>query len=214
MFSRFIKRVLTAGLCVGMVGGSLAQLTSNQTGANPGDYIRLDLNLSAARDDNLYLAAILAGTIYFFDEYGNPSAYSAGMPTPRRQAGGRAGLQNVLELMLPEGLDYPVTFYSAFGQGGGDILATPGALDMNSLQSFGMNLTSIPGGPAYAMNCQSCHEYDPAANINNIQAGRDANVIARAIATNKGEMGQLAYLSQRELEAISYWIQNPRFDCH
>lgn len=214
MLRKFIRRVLAAGLCMGMVGGSLAQLTSNQTGANPGDLIQLYLNLPAARSDNLYLAAILAGTIFFFDEHGNPSAYSAGASTPRRQTGGSAGLQNVLTLTLPEGLDYPVTFYSAFGQGGGDILATPGGLDMNSLQSVAMNLTSIPGGPAYAMNCQSCHDYDPSANIDNVQAGMDATVIARAIADNKGGMGQLAYLGQREIEAISYWIQSPRFDCH
>jgi hypothetical protein len=36
--------------------------------------IQLHLNLPAARSDNLYLAAILAGTIFFFDEHGNPSA--------------------------------------------------------------------------------------------------------------------------------------------
>lgn len=214
MTNKFMRHLLAVVFCAGAVGTSLAQLTADRTGANPGDQVRLNLNIAAGRSDNLYLAAQVAGSIYFFDEHGNISAYGPGATTPRRRAGGSAGQQNVLELVVPEGLDAGVTFYAAYGAGGGDILATPGALDMGTLQSVALDLTPIPGGPAYAANCQACHDYDPAANINNIQAGKDAARIKAAIAANKGDMGQLSYLSAREIEAISYWIQSPRFDCH
>lgn len=214
MANKLLRQLLAAACCVGAVGTSLAQLSAARTGANPGDQIRLNLNLGAARSDNLYLAAQLAGNLYFFDEHGNIAAYTPGTATPRRRVGSGAGQQSVLELVVPEGLDAGVTFYTAFGPGGGDILATPGAIDLGTLQSVAIDLTPIPGGPSYAANCQSCHDYDPAANINNIQAGKDAARIKAAIAANTGGMRQLSYLNEREIAAISYWIQSPRFDCH
>lgn len=214
MTSKLTRRLLAATLCLGAIGSSLAQLSTGRTGANPGDTLQLNLKLAAARGDNLYLAAQLGGNIYFFDEAGGLSPYVPGAATPRRRAGVGAGQQSVLELAVPEGLDATVSFYTAFGPGGGDILATPGAIDMGTLQSVNIDVTPIPGGPSYAANCQSCHDFDPAGNLNNIQAGKDAAKIQAAIAANKGDMGQLTYLSQREIAAISYWIQNPRFDCH
>lgn len=214
MSGKTLRRLLVAGMLAGAMGASLAQLTADRTGANPGDLLQLDLTLPAARGDSLYLAAALGGNYYFFNEQGDVSAYHPDTPTPRRAAGAAAGRQTVLEFTVPEGLDAPVTFYAAFGQSGADILKTAGALDMSSLKSLDFDLTAIPGGPSYAANCQSCHDYDPAANVNNILAGKSAAKIKAAIAANKGDMGQLSYLSQREIAAISYWIQSPRFDCH
>lgn len=214
MTSKLTRRLLAAALCLGAIGSSLAQLSAGRTGANPGDTLQLNLNLAAARGDNLYLAAQLGGNIYFFDESGGLSPYVPGAATPRRRGGAGAGRLSVLELAVPEGLDTAVSFYAAFGPGGGDVLATPGALDLGTLQSLSLDVTPIPGGPSYAANCQSCHDFDPAGNLNNIQAGKDAAKISAAIAANKGGMGALAYLGAREIAAISYWIQNPRFDCH
>lgn len=217
MWKKNVRRTLLATALAGLIGATgtgFAQLSSDRTGANPGDQIRLNLVLPAARGDSLYLAAVLGSSIYFFDESGDVSAYTPGKATPRRRAGGAAGAQTVLEFALPEGIDAAATFYAGFGQSGVDILATPGALDATSLRSLPLDLTPVPGGPAYAANCQSCHDYDPAANINNIQNGKDAAKIKAAIAGNKGGMGQLSYLSARQIEAISYWIQSPRFDCH
>lgn len=214
MTKQTLRRLAAAALCLGAMGSSLAQLSADRSGANPGDTLQLHLNLAAARGDNLYLAAQLGGDFYFFDEAGGLSPYVPGAPTPRRRAGGSAGQQSVLEIAVPEGIDAAVTFHAAYGPGGGDILTTPGAVDMATLRSAVVDLTPIPGGPSYAANCQSCHDYDPTANFNNIQAGRDAAKIQAAIAADKGGMGQLAFLSAREIAAISYWIQNPRFDCH
>jgi hypothetical protein len=214
MTKQTLRRLAAAALCLGAMGTSLAQLSAGRTGANPGDTLQLHLNLAAARGDNLYLAAQVGGSFYFFDEAGGLSPYTPGATTPRRRAGAGAGRQSVLELAVPEGLDATVSFHAAFGAGGGDILATPGAIDMGTLQSVSLDVTPIPGGPSYAANCQSCHDYDPTANVDNILAGRDAAKIQAAIAADKGGMGALSFLSVREIAAISYWIQNPRFDCH
>lgn len=221
-FRRPKRRLAVAALCAGLLGAgamgtmgpSFAQLSTDRTGANPGDLVRLDQRLSARRTDNLYLAAQLGGNLYFFGERGDVSPYTPGASTPRRAAGGSAGLQTLMEITVPEGLNMPVTFYTAYGPGGGDILATPGAIDMSTLSSLTVDLTAIAGGPSYAANCQSCHDYDPAANISNIQAGKDAGRIKAAIAANKGGMGYLSSLGVREIDAISYWLQSPRFDCH
>lgn len=195
---------------------AFAQLSAGRTGANPGDEIRLQLDSAAARERPLYLAAVVGGQILFFDELGVPRPYQPGTPTPARLRRAPAGSQTLQTLTAPEGWDTTVTFYSAFGRtpsATSDILREDG-IDPGSLQALPLRITPVPGGPTYAAVCQECHGYDPADNTNRIQAGRDADTIARAIARDTGGMRALSHLSRTQIEAISYWIQSPRFDCH
>lgn len=214
-----LRRGLLALALAGLAGASLAQLSTGRTGANPGDQVRVNLTLGAGETRPLYLAATVGPQLYFFDENGLPAAYQPGVPTPRRLASARAGVNTLLTLSVPEGVNTRLTFYSVFGRADvpsavpADVLA-PGMADLATLQALPLEITAIPGGPNYAMYCESCHAYDPVTNQNNIQAGKDPQKIRAAIAQNMGEMGSLAHLSSAQVDAIAYWLQSPRFDCH
>lgn len=211
-------RWLSILLALGLAGTSQADLISSisadRTGANPGDQLSINIDLPDTAGNSVYLAAAVGGGLFFFDENGNPSAYQAGKPTPRRFASAGKGRQNALTMTVPDGVSTDITFYSVLGKGGSDILGAPANIAPSSLSAVKLKLTNIAGGPAYAANCQSCHEFDPYTNVHNIQAGKDAAVIKRAIASDKGGMGSLSYLKPAEIDAISFWIQSPRFDCH
>lgn len=207
-----LRRGLLAVALAAFAGGSFAQLSSGRTGANPGDEVRLNLTLPASESRPLYLAATIGSQIYFFNENGMPSLYQPGSATPRRLAAAGAGVNTLLTLTIPEGVSTRLTFYSVFGAPG-DVLS-PGVADVATLQSLPLDITAIPGGPNYAMHCESCHGYDPVTNQDNIQAGKNPQVIRAAIAQNKGEMGSLSHLSSAQIDAIAYWLQSPRFDCH
>jgi mono/diheme cytochrome c family protein len=179
-----------------------------------GQNLSITLDLASARADSGYFALMYGGAIFFLDENGALSPYQAGAPTPRRLARGTQGRHTLFSLAIPPGLTGTADFYAAFGQSGVDVLATPGALDITSLQHVGVTLTaaaaSIDGKSLYMQHCAVCHGGNPLANTDNILAGRDAAKTQQAIADDTGGMGYLqSFITDVEHAAIAAWIANP-----
>lgn len=198
---------------------------ANNVEISTGGVLALLRNGDAPRTDAGYLAAVIGGSIFFIDESGALRPYRQGEATPKRTNGLGAGWQTLFTYALPEKVELPVTFYSAFGKDNVDLLGTPGALDAASVQGVRVQFWSRAinnerwgdgpnGGTLYNTNCAGCHDGDPVSNRNNINRGRDGQAIRNAIAADKGGMGYLKFLGVAETSAIAEWIKVPTFDCH
>jgi mono/diheme cytochrome c family protein len=193
---------------------AFAQLSASSGTVSAGQNLSITLDLANARTDSGYLALMYGGAIFFLDENGALSPYQAGAPTPRRLALGTQGRHTLFSLAIPPGLTGTADFYAAFGQSGVDVLATPGALDMASLQHVGVTLTaaatSADGRSLYLEHCASCHGSNPLNNVDRILRGRDAATTLQAIATDKGGMGYLqSFITDAEHATIAAWLANP-----
>lgn len=199
-----------AGIAAVMTS-AFAQLSASGSEVVAGDSLSITLNQPTGRTDSAYLALMFGGGIYFLDENGALSPYRAGAPTPRRLANVAVGRHTLFSLTIPAGLTGTADFYSAFGQSGVDVLATPGALDMSSLQHVGVMLKAATanGKSLYAQQCAACHGANPQGNIDGIRNGSDAARTKLAIAQDKGGMGYLSFLSDTEHAAIAAWIAHP-----
>lgn len=210
-------KLRTLGALVGaavVATSALAQLSASGSEVTAGQTLSVILNLPSARADSGYLALMYGGAIFFLDENGALSPYQAGAPTPRRLASGSRGQHTLFSLAIPSGLTGTADFYSAFGQSGVDVLATPGALDMASLQHVGVTLkaaaASADGKSLYLEHCSSCHGSNPTYNVDHILEGRDTAKTRQAIAADKGGMGYLqSFITDAEHAAIAAWIANP-----
>ena len=195
-----------------------AHLVANKAEAGPGETLTISLHSATARSDAGYLAVQAAGTFWFVNESGALVPYQPGQITPRRMIGATAGQhQQVFSFTVPAGMNLPVTFYSAFGRDGVDLLATTGAVDMSTLESVNVTLkstTTQPIGTAngkslYALHCASCHGANPASGKYNIAAGKSATITKHAVQLDIGGMGFLNFLTDTEHTAIADYIKNP-----
>jgi hypothetical protein len=138
------------------------------------------------------------------DETGALSPYQAGVPTPYRLSNGTPGQHTLFSLAIPTGLVGKADFYAAFGQSGVDILSTPGALDMASIQQVSVTLKeaagAVPDGRSlYAQHCAACHGVNPLYNAERILNGRDTVKTQTAISQDKGGMGYLSFLTDTNM---------------
>ena len=206
-----LRAMLGVAGIAAIMTSAFAQLSASGSEVAAGDTLSITLNQPTGRTDSVYLALLFGGGIYFLDENGALSPYRVGAPTPRRLANVAAGRHALLSLTIPAGLAGIADFYSAFGQSGVDVLATPGALDMSSLQHVGVTLTAAAanGKSLYAQHCAACHGASPLGNLDGIRNGSDLTRTKLAIDHDKGGMGYLSFLSDTEHAAIAAWIANP-----
>lgn len=193
---------------------ALAQLSASNSEATAGQTLSVTLNLPSGRAESGYFAIMFGGSIYFVDETGALSPYQAGVPTPYRLSNGTPGQHTLFSLAIPTGLVGKADFYAAFGQSGVDILSTPGALDMASIQQVSVTLKeaagAVPDGRSlYAQYCAACHGANPLYNAERILNGRDTVKTQTAISQDKGGMGYLSFLTDTEHAALAAWIANP-----
>lgn len=217
------KKLLAAACVAGLAGASFAladSFSASNTVFLPGETLVLAYTADQAKTQDLYLAFLANGSLYFLGEKEGLVPYAPGVPTPARLKSPAAGTYNLLTFTQPTGFYQSMVVYQVLGKPGGDLLA-PGNLDPQSAHMVSLSFTQAPGagsavngGALYAAHCSSCHTDDPSGNRNNVRNGVNPQATLAAIQQNKGGMGKLSPLTTNEIIAIAAWITNPRFDCH